>query len=109
MHEVEQLCERVAFIDGGIVSDIGTIEALKSKKFSTYHVRIGVVKVKYKDMLVSQGFKINGNVLTKDVDNREDPAELIRFLVNKGYDVISFETKHPTLEDYFIKMTRDRK
>lgn len=109
MHEVEELCDRVAFIDNGSISDIGTVEKLKSKKFSTYQVKIGVARIKNKKLLIDYGFKIKKNILIKEIDNKNDPSELIRFLVKNKYDVISFETRHPTLEDYFLKMTRDKK
>ncbi|MBD3155512.1 MAG: ATP-binding cassette domain-containing protein [Candidatus Aenigmarchaeota archaeon] len=109
MGEVEELCKRIAFIDGGRISDIGTVKKLKSKKFPTYRVKIGVSEIKNKELLKKHGFKMNRKTLTKELENNEDPSELIRFLVKNNYDVISFETEHPTLEDYFLKMTRDRK
>jgi ABC-2 type transport system ATP-binding protein len=108
MSEMENLCRRVAFIDRGVVSDIGSIKMLKARKFSTYTVRIGLAKVRDRKLLEDYGFRVSKNMLTKEIDNRSDPSDLIRFLVENHLDVISFETKRPDLEDYFIKMTRDR-
>lgn len=109
MHEVEKLCKRIAFINYGEISDIGTIKKLKEKKFLGYDITIGIAKVKNIGLLKRNGFIIKGNKLIKKINQNDDPSEIIRFLVGNGFDVISFESKKPTLEDYFIKMSRDKK
>lgn len=109
MFEVEELCMRIAFINKGVVSDIGTVQKLKAAKFPRYEVKIKVAKLKNKEILKENGFRVDGNNIYKEIENEKDPSELIRFLVKNNFDVLSFETKNPTLEQYFLKMTRDKK
>ena len=108
MFEVEQLCKRIAFINKGQISDIGTIKKIKRKRFSTYEVVLEVAEMKHPEFLRKHGFRLDGKCLSKTLNEGEDISEIIRFLVESGYDIVSIESKHPTLEDYFLKMTRGR-
>ena len=109
MHEVEELCDRIAFINKGKIVDIGTINKMKSRQFSTYQIKIKVRKVKDRKFLLSKGFKISGNLLQKDVDTDEDISGMISLLVERKMDILDIETKKPTLEDYFVKVIGGKK
>jgi len=108
MNEVEELCERIAYIDLGKITDIGKIKKLKEKKFTKTEVIAKVVKIKNKGFLEMNGFDVKGNKIMKTIENNKDPSEILKLLVRNGLDVIEFQTKKPTLEEYFLKMTRDK-
>ncbi len=107
MHEVEQLADRIAFINKGRIVDIGTIQKLKLSHFSTYDVFIKVKEVKDKKFLNKLGFHVNGTMLYKEMDIDENISELLSKLMRKGFKILDVESKKPTLEDYFVKMTGD--
>ena len=67
MYEVETLCKRIAFIRNGIISDIGRIKMLKSKKCHGYAVKIGVVKMVKRDVWKNNGFEIRNNNHMKQI------------------------------------------
>ncbi len=109
MNEVEQLCDRIAFIDHGQIIDVGSVEKVKLNKFDSYEVAIHVDKIKNREVLQKQGFKISGNKISKNLSHDENLSEILSFLVKLGYKIQDIETKKPTLEDYFVKIVNGRK
>jgi ABC-2 type transport system ATP-binding protein len=71
MHEVEQLSDRVGFIYRGQLIDIGSVEKVKLKRFTTYDVIVDVEKIKNEQFLRKQGFRIKGRKLYKTVSHGE--------------------------------------
>jgi len=108
MQEVEQLCDRVAFINKGKIVDIGTIDKIKSREFSTYEFIVKVKNIKDEKFLKSKGFKINGKILQKKIKAGEDVSNLVAML-SKRLEIVDIETKRPTLEDYFVKISGGNK
>lgn len=104
MHEVEQLADRVAFIYGGKIVDIGTVERVKRKRFAWYQVEIKVKKIVNKRSLEKKGFTVSGRVLKKQLKTGENISSLLSFLHKKGYSVLEVNTKKPSLEDYFVRI-----
>jgi ABC-2 type transport system ATP-binding protein len=104
MYEVENLCNRIAFINKGRILDIGGVKKVKMRSFGNYEVRIKVRRVKNIRSLKSRGFKIRNKVLIKKLRFDEDPSQILKFLVSRDYDVVSMETRYPTLDDYFLEM-----
>ena len=104
MSEVEQLCNKIAFIDKGSIIDMGITEKVKLKQFSTYDVFISVKEVKKRHILEKYGFHISGNILRNKLPTGENISEMLSFLVRNGLTVMNVETRKPTLEDYFVKM-----
>ncbi len=109
MHEVEQLCDRIAFINKGYIADIGTIKNVKMKQFSTYDVIIKVKAVKNRKFLIKKGFTITGRTLRKKVSLEENISEILAMLNEMNFEVVDVETKKPTLEDYFVKIIGEKK
>ena len=106
MHEVEELCQRIAFINNGKIIDIGDIKKLKNKQFFGFNVEIKVKEVIKKPLLKKHKFGIKGNLLTKRVQNEDEITDIMEILSKNGLIVIYIESKSPTLEDYFIKMSK---
>jgi len=108
MAEVEEVCDRVIFIDKGKIIVDDTPENL-TKTIEISHVEL-FVKDGLKrtvDYCQEKGLKyeIEGRYIVVDVKEKAI-AEFLRGLMDKGvyYDEISIEK--PTLEDYFLQMTK---
>ncbi|MBS3052911.1 MAG: ABC transporter ATP-binding protein [Candidatus Aenigmarchaeota archaeon] len=109
MHEIEQLCDRIAFINKGVIVDIGSVDSVKLRKFASYDLTIKVRSVKNREFLRRKGFLINGNILRKELPADENISETLSMLAEKGMEIIEIESRKPTLEDYFVKMLGDKK
>ncbi|MCD6406533.1 ABC transporter ATP-binding protein [Candidatus Aerophobetes bacterium] len=107
MQEVEQLCHRIAFIRKGKIVDVGKVEDLKKRKFSTYEVVVEVGEIKDADLLRRKGFEIKGKKVRIILSSQGNLGEALSFLFKNGYRVLNLEIKRPTLEDYFIKSLED--
>lgn len=105
MNEVEQLADSIAFINKGEIVDMGHIEKVKLKTFSTYMAEIKVKKLKNIPFLEKCGFKIRKNILFKELPLEKNISEELYMLVKKGFEIVDVKTKKPTLEDYFVKIT----
>lgn len=103
MLEVEQLCNRIAFINKGRIIDIGKISEVKQKHFSTYELIVEVDRIMLRSMLEDMDFTIEGNILKKTLKNKEDFNKYIQNLQKNNFKILNIEIKRPSLEDYFIK------
>lgn len=104
MNEVEQLVDRIAFLDNGKLLDTGTIEKVKLRHFSTYDIFITVRDVKDARILRKAGFTVRGNIIQKKLGGEQDLTNALSLLARKRIKIVSIETKKPTLDDYFVKM-----
>lgn len=103
MNEVEELADRIAFINKGSIVDIGTIEKVKSRRFEDYEVIITLSEIKDRQFLLSKGFRIRGSTISKFLPANRGISDVLSIL-EKKFDIVNVETKKPTLEDYFIKI-----
>ncbi len=107
MAEVEEVCDRVIFIDKGKILADDTPENL-AKTIEISHVELlvkdGLKRTEEYCLAKNYGYKIEGRYIVVDVKEKEIP-DLLRGLMDRGvfYDEISIEK--PTLEDYFLEMT----
>lgn len=108
MAEVEEVCNRVIFINNGKIIANDTPVGL-AKTIEISHVELlvkdGLKRTEEFCQKQSYAYKIDGRYIVVDVKEREI-AQFLRDLMNKGvyYDEISINK--PTLEDYFLQMTR---
>jgi len=109
MQEVEQLANRVAFIDNGKIIDIGTIEKLKGGKFKGYNLVIELRKVKCINDLKRMGFRIRGRKLHANLTEDDSISSIMHRLVELDCEILDIETIKPTLEDYFVKITGENR
>lgn len=108
MHEVEMLADRIAFIRKGEIVDTGTVEKVKLKHFSDYELIVKVRKLSAAAPLRKKGFRIRGNILTKNIRIGDDVSEIISFVKSRGMIVTDIESRKPSLEDYFVKIAGER-
>ncbi|MBL7206603.1 MAG: ABC transporter ATP-binding protein [Candidatus Aenigmarchaeota archaeon] len=106
MHEVEQLSDRVGFIHKGEIIDIGDVKKVKLKQFTEYDLIIEVDGVKNLIGMKKNGFRVKGKKLYRKLSYDEDLSRILSIVVKSGCKIIDVETKKPTLEDYFVKMSR---
>jgi len=110
MAEVEEVCDRVIFIDQGRIIANDTPEGL-AKTIDTSHVEL-LVKDGLKrtiEICHEKGMKyeIKGRYIVIDVKEENIPV-LLYNLMEKGvyYDEIAIEK--PTLEDYFLQVVKQK-
>lgn len=113
MYEVEQLCDRIAFMSNGKIMRIDTSTNLK-KMIKKHTVEIAVKKnIKLlKDFLRAEGVEIifekdNSIVFEVTTDN-DKMYKVISKIFHKGFMLSNLHVKGPTLDDIFIKIARER-
>jgi ABC-2 type transport system ATP-binding protein len=110
MNEVEELADRIAFINKGKIVDIGSVSEVKGKKFDTYEVIITLSHLKEKkekQFLIRNGFKIAGNKISKSLSNDTHISEVLSLVESRGLGIAFVETRKPTLEDYFVRILKE--
>lgn len=108
MAEVEEVCDRVVFIDHGrIIADNTPSELARSVE--TCHIDLLIKEVPDRAMRYASergnAYRTEGKHIVIDVKERDIPG-FLRGLMDRGiaYDEISIEK--PTLEDYFLAVTK---
>ena len=107
MHEVEEICDRVIFINKGKIIADDTPEKL-AKSIDISHIEL-LIKDGLKRITeyVEKGklsYKIDKRYITVDVKEKQIP-DFLHDIMKKGimYDEISIDK--PTLEDYFLHVS----
>jgi ABC-2 type transport system ATP-binding protein len=111
MDEADALCDRVAILNQGKILDIGTPQELKSKIHGDI---ILIIKLENQDRQAAsiiEGFStvekvnVSGNQYTISLKSKKD----IKGIIN-AFDgnILSVNTKEPTLEDVFINSFKIR-
>lgn len=106
MQEVELLASKVAFINRGKIVDKGEISKVKLKHFNTYDLKIKPKVMKHKTFLKDMGFTIKGNRIHKEIQTDEAVSAILSKLHKKGILIDDIKIKKPSLEDYFIKLSK---
>jgi ABC-2 type transport system ATP-binding protein len=109
MNEIEELADRIAFINKGRIIDIGSIKEVKMKKFGTYEVIITMAEIRDKQFLLKNEFKIKGNKISKYISNDKNISEVLSLIESRGLKITFVETRKPTMDDYFVKILREAK
>lgn len=111
MAEVEEMCDRVVFInEGKIIADDTPINLARTMK--TTHIRLvlsaGSDKLKKYCDVKKIKCKLSGRAVTVDINEKEIPF-FLKDIMDKGiaYEEISIDK--PTLNDYFLEVTKGRK
>ena len=104
MEEADALCDRVAILSGGKIRDMGTPDYLKAK---IHGQTILQVKINHADIDTDkilnfnsvENVDLNGKNLEISLNSKEDISDIIGLI---GHNVVSVNTKEPSLEDVFI-------
>lgn len=113
MHEVEELCGRIAFMSGGKIASIDTSSNLK-RLIKKHTVEIAVKKdIKLlKGFLRTEGVEIifeKENSIVFEVTTENDKMyKVISKIFHKGFMLSNLHVKGPTLDDIFIKIARGK-
>ncbi len=107
MEEADLLCDRVAILNKGKIMDVGTPEYLKSKIHGDVILKIKVQKHANLDEFKDKIMEFESVGAVKFVDReylislkyRNEISDIVDIF---GNEVISINTKEPTLEDVFI-------
>ncbi len=104
MDEADALCDRVAILDGGKIRDIGTPEFLKEKIHgqTILQIKIRSIEADFNQMnrfKSVENFILKGNELLLSLNSKDEISDVISLL---GHNIVSVNTKEPTLEDVFI-------
>lgn len=108
MAEVEEVCDRVIFINKGKIIADNTPEKL-AKTIEICHVELNIPDGLKRTIEICQNqkvvYKLTGRNIVVDLKEKEIP-EFLRMLMDKGvnYDQISIDK--PTLEDYFLQVAK---
>ncbi|WP_270090784.1 ABC transporter ATP-binding protein [Sphingobacterium sp. SYP-B4668] len=119
LHHVQQICDRVGiFVDGKLLAD-GDIPSLSKQLFN----KIGYVTVLRfpsnvpisdqleKDMQALSGVQeviINGSEL-EVISAHEQTAEMVRYVVQKGYELIGVQQKSYGLDEIYLEYFKNEK
>ena len=103
--EVEQSCDRVAFIRNGRIIGMYEMGAWQSAQTT---VEIGVARVNSTAIeqlkRFTQDFRLEGQVLQLRIVKADHLPEIVRCLVEAGADVFSVVPQRVSLEDLFLQM-----
>lgn len=114
IEEAERLCDRVAIIDQGRIIAMDTPRELQRQSRAASTITLTCTQVIPQNLpqwkeLQEQSLDSSGRTLT--VHSRHAAAtlvEIIRWLDQKGLEVVDVHLRQPTLEDVFIELTGKR-
>ncbi len=110
MDEVARVCDRVIFLDKGTIAGSGTPDELAASAATTrLHLRVtaGADQALAQAQNAGMPASIDGGWITIELDERK-LATLLASLARAGVDYDEFTLEKPTLEDYFLKLSRAR-
>lgn len=104
--EVEQVCDRVAIIDRGVIVREGTVSELLAGKVA---VRIEAEPLERAAAVLREHWPVtvNGRDLTAEAP-REDVPAIIRRLVEHNIEVYHAASQRQSLEEYFLAVVQEQ-
>lgn len=104
MDEADSLCDRVAILNGGKIRDIGTPNYLKKKihGHTILQIKINVHKAdldRINNFNSVENVILKGNELLISLNSKNQISDIVNIV---GHNLVSVNTKEPTLEDVFI-------
>ncbi len=111
MFEAQELCDRIAFIQGGKIVIIGTFEELKKSIHSKNTVEINCSNPKeVLSRLGSLSSKITSEkTLEINVDDPSEIKEIMAKLTKLSSDIFSVSVLEPTLEEAYLTIIQNDK
>jgi ABC-2 type transport system ATP-binding protein len=107
LHEVEQLCNRIAIIDSGHLLFEGTVESLLAQDQT---VRLGVDRVEEAFQLLAADPALsitrNGTQFLYFKAAAEQIPRINQMLVERGFRVMELTPERETLEQVFLRLTQ---
>ncbi|MBI1970511.1 ABC transporter ATP-binding protein [Candidatus Woesearchaeota archaeon] len=109
MSEVEELCDRIAFISKGKILKIATPTGIKKLiKKNTFVITFlsqpsDPAKALHDFTIIAQ----QKNRIAIDLHSSQDIQSVVHRLITKGFEIRDFHIKRPTLDDIFIKIAKE--
>lgn len=104
LNEVQQVCDRIAIIDRGVLIREDTVEGIL-KTEESFHILATPLEAARAALAQSWPCEINGDALTVRAGTADAP-EMLRRLVAAKVDVFSFAPHQRTLEEAFLAITQ---
>ena len=108
MSEVEDVCDRVIFINHGKIIAADTPENL-AKTIEISHVELFIKDGLKRAVQYCKGkgfsYRLDERYITVDIHEREIP-DFLRDIMELGADYTEISIDKPTLEDYFIQSVK---
>lgn len=104
MHEVEQLCNRIAFIYEGKIVDIGDVKSVKLKRFGSYDVVLKLDRKPSLTFVKRHNLEVKDTRVKATLTSEDALSTLLSSVHESGYKIKDIALRKPTLEDYFIKV-----
>jgi ABC-2 type transport system ATP-binding protein len=113
MDEADMLCDRIAFMNRGVVEAVGTPEGLKRRMSSNQVIEVKCLGTLERELFSSVQEKATLNLDNKDglvyvrmsSDNPEQLLSVIIDLIRDRAKVLSVNVMSSTLEDVFVHLT----
>ena len=103
--DVERICDRVAFLEGGKIALCGDIEDIRKKRSDT---AVEVLPENPADLArLAERFpagEVSGGCFILKNASRQNAEELFGFLLENHISLIRFERKEPSLENMFMEV-----
>jgi ABC-2 type transport system ATP-binding protein len=108
MNEVEELCDRIAFLSKGKILKIATPAGIKKLiKENTFIIEF-ISQPKHAATILD---RLGAQRITKDkisisLKKQEDIQKIIHALITAGFEIRDLHIKRPTLDEVFIKVAQ---
>ncbi len=106
LSEIEQVCDRVAIINKGVLVQEGTVAELLGGQ---YELRVEAAPLNDAAQILSGRWEVqtNGHWLAVQAP-RDSVPHIVHSLVNAGVDIYQVTSQRRTLENYFLDITQDK-
>lgn len=108
MSEVEELCDRIAFLKKGKILKVGTAKEIKELiDENILYITFSKKPKNYKKILENYNLiSCKRNQACVELKNPNDLHNITHGLMRKGFKIKHIRIKEPTLEEVFIKIAR---
>ncbi|MEK6943257.1 MAG: ABC transporter ATP-binding protein [Nanoarchaeota archaeon] len=110
MQEVEELCDRIAFMSNGKIAKVDTSTNLKKLvKEHTVEISVKQNTAALKKFLEKEGIKTimsNGKLIFETTKENDKIYKIMSKIFRQGFILTHLDIKSPTLDDIFIKLAR---
>lgn len=106
LSDVENICDRIAFLNDGIIAINGTLEEIRaSRKGQGLEIAFGTAEdaVKFKAAF-PDGETTGTTELIFKRRTREDAASFMKYIAENNISIQRFEILEPTLEDLYVSL-----
>ena len=113
MFEVEELCDRIAFISDGKILTVGTSDELKKLiKDQTIELKVLKGHADLKKLLKDENVDIllaqKNTIIFQVSEGQNKTYKILNKIFKAGFKISNLHIKKPTLDDIFIKIARKK-